>query len=228
MFRIRFAMEFLTKMSRHIITSFPVYHKCKKMILWWRKNNINFLFMLVPLIITIITTSTNRSVGFQSRAVIGHSCCQWWKSRRTLFPLCHKHVCSTERAPCVCWVWQVYPDYHGDRSEKLVDISIGSCRILCACCRRTTHLRSLANVGAWNFSDFCPLCDFFLEADLFYIGKQNWRGKMNSLSFDDPSLDGLDPTLSLHDQSDIDTALLSDIDGKESKHWLVTRLSRLL
>uniref|UniRef100_A0A8C3ANW4 Sterol regulatory element-binding protein 1 n=1 Tax=Cyclopterus lumpus TaxID=8103 RepID=A0A8C3ANW4_CYCLU len=35
---------------------------------------------------------------------------------------------------------------------------------------------------------------------------------MNSLSFDDPSLDNLDPTLSLHDPSDIDTALLSDID----------------
>lgn len=37
---------------------------------------------------------------------------------------------------------------------------------------------------------------------------------MNSLSFDDPSLDNLDPTLSLNDPSDIDTALLSDIDGK--------------
>ncbi|XP_037544866.1 sterol regulatory element-binding protein 1 [Nematolebias whitei] len=35
---------------------------------------------------------------------------------------------------------------------------------------------------------------------------------MNRLSFDDPSLDNLDPTLSLHDPSDIDTALLSDID----------------
>lgn len=35
---------------------------------------------------------------------------------------------------------------------------------------------------------------------------------MNSLSFDDPTLDNLDPTLSLHDPSDIDTALLSDID----------------
>ncbi|XP_061701242.1 sterol regulatory element-binding protein 1 [Syngnathoides biaculeatus] len=35
---------------------------------------------------------------------------------------------------------------------------------------------------------------------------------MNSLSFDDPSLDHLDPTLSLNDPSDIDTALLSDID----------------
>uniref|UniRef100_A0A3Q3WLC7 Sterol regulatory element-binding protein 1 n=1 Tax=Mola mola TaxID=94237 RepID=A0A3Q3WLC7_MOLML len=35
---------------------------------------------------------------------------------------------------------------------------------------------------------------------------------MNSLSFDDPSLDTLDPTLSLNDPSDIDTALLSDID----------------
>ncbi|KAF7661304.1 hypothetical protein LDENG_00264580 [Lucifuga dentata] len=34
---------------------------------------------------------------------------------------------------------------------------------------------------------------------------------MNSLSFDDPSLD-LDPTLSLGDPSDIDTALLNDID----------------
>lgn len=37
---------------------------------------------------------------------------------------------------------------------------------------------------------------------------------MNRLSFDDPSLD-LDPTLSLNDPSEIDTALLSDIDGKE-------------
>nr|AFH35105.1 sterol regulatory element-binding protein 1 [Siganus canaliculatus]ANN45572.1 sterol regulatory element-binding protein 1 [Siganus canaliculatus] len=35
---------------------------------------------------------------------------------------------------------------------------------------------------------------------------------MNSLAFDDPSLDNLDPTLSLNDPSDIDTALLSDID----------------
>ncbi|KAM6914649.1 sterol regulatory element-binding protein 1 isoform 1-T1 [Lycodopsis pacificus] len=35
---------------------------------------------------------------------------------------------------------------------------------------------------------------------------------MNSLSFDDPSLDNLDPTLSLNDPSEIDTALLSDID----------------
>lgn len=51
---------------------------------------------------------------------------------------------------------------------------------------------------------------------------------MNSLSFDDPSLDGLDPTLSLHDQSDIDTALLSDIDGKKTNHLLVANLSRLL
>lgn len=37
---------------------------------------------------------------------------------------------------------------------------------------------------------------------------------MNSLSFDDSSLDNLDPTLPLNDPSDIDTALLSDIDGK--------------
>ncbi|KAM6905112.1 sterol regulatory element-binding protein 1 [Xenentodon cancila] len=35
---------------------------------------------------------------------------------------------------------------------------------------------------------------------------------MNHLSFDDPSLDNLDATLSLNDPSDIDTALLSDID----------------
>ncbi|KAJ8251201.1 hypothetical protein GJAV_G00218430 [Gymnothorax javanicus] len=35
---------------------------------------------------------------------------------------------------------------------------------------------------------------------------------MNSLSFDDPSLDNLDPSLSLNDPSDIDTALLNDID----------------
>ncbi|XP_042248745.1 sterol regulatory element-binding protein 1 [Thunnus maccoyii] len=35
---------------------------------------------------------------------------------------------------------------------------------------------------------------------------------MNNLSFDDASLDNLDPTLSLNDPSDIDTALLSDID----------------
>ncbi|KAK7940310.1 hypothetical protein WMY93_003636 [Mugilogobius chulae] len=38
---------------------------------------------------------------------------------------------------------------------------------------------------------------------------------MNSLSFDDPTLDHLDPTISLnslHDPSEIDTALLSDID----------------
>ncbi|XP_054614901.1 sterol regulatory element-binding protein 1 [Dunckerocampus dactyliophorus] len=35
---------------------------------------------------------------------------------------------------------------------------------------------------------------------------------MNNLSFDDSSLDNLDPTLSLNDPSDIDTALLNDID----------------
>ncbi|KAM6957039.1 sterol regulatory element-binding protein 1 isoform 2-T2 [Aplochiton taeniatus] len=35
---------------------------------------------------------------------------------------------------------------------------------------------------------------------------------MNKLSFDDPSLDNLDPTLLLNDPSDIDTALLNDID----------------
>ncbi|XP_062840910.1 sterol regulatory element-binding protein 1 isoform X1 [Trichomycterus rosablanca] len=35
---------------------------------------------------------------------------------------------------------------------------------------------------------------------------------MNNLSFDDPSLDNLDPSLSLNDPSDIDTALLNDID----------------
>lgn len=39
---------------------------------------------------------------------------------------------------------------------------------------------------------------------------------MNNLSFDDPSLDSLDPSLSLNDSSDIDTALLNDIDGKRS------------
>uniref|UniRef100_A0A8D0CHF6 Sterol regulatory element-binding protein 1 n=1 Tax=Scleropages formosus TaxID=113540 RepID=A0A8D0CHF6_SCLFO len=35
---------------------------------------------------------------------------------------------------------------------------------------------------------------------------------MNNLSFDDPSLDNLDPSISLSDPNDIDTALLSDID----------------
>lgn len=35
---------------------------------------------------------------------------------------------------------------------------------------------------------------------------------MNHLSFDDPSLDSLDPSLSLNDPSEIDTALLNDID----------------
>nr|XP_057904977.1 sterol regulatory element-binding protein 1 [Doryrhamphus excisus] len=35
---------------------------------------------------------------------------------------------------------------------------------------------------------------------------------MNNLSFDDSSLDNLDPTLSLNDPNDIDTALLNDID----------------
>nr|XP_019957339.1 PREDICTED: sterol regulatory element-binding protein 1-like [Paralichthys olivaceus] len=35
---------------------------------------------------------------------------------------------------------------------------------------------------------------------------------MDSRSFDDPSLDNLDPTLTLNDPSEIDTALLSDID----------------
>lgn len=37
-----------------------------------------------------------------------------------------------------------------------------------------------------------------------------------NLSFDDPSLDSLDPSLSLNDPNDIDTALLNDIDGKMS------------
>lgn len=44
---------------------------------------------------------------------------------------------------------------------------------------------------------------------------------MNSLSFEDPSLDNLDPSLTLNDPSDIDTALLNDIDGK---HLLDERL----
>jgi len=35
-----------------------------------------------------------------------------------------------------------------------------------------------------------------------------------NLSFDDPSLETLDSSMSLHDPSDIDSALLSDIDGK--------------
>lgn len=72
------------------------------------------------------------------------------------------------------------------------------------------HLGSdaLANVGDVRSSQF-----FFLSQ--VYIGKPDTRVKMNSLSFDDPSLDNLDPTLTLHDPSDIDTALLSDIDGKD-------------
>lgn len=37
-----------------------------------------------------------------------------------------------------------------------------------------------------------------------------------NLSFDDPSLETLDSSMSLHDPSDIDSALLSDIDGKRS------------
>lgn len=52
---------------------------------------------------------------------------------------------------------------------------------------------------------------------------------MNSLSFDDPSLDNLDPTLSLNDPSDIDTALLSDIDGKKIQRggsWRLNLTSR--
>lgn len=48
---------------------------------------------------------------------------------------------------------------------------------------------------------------------------------MNRLSFDDPSLDNLDATLSLNDPSDIDTALLSDIDGKKLKWCLVIELA---
>ena len=56
---------------------------------------------------------------------------------------------------------------------------------------------------------------YFSSLSEVYGGKPGIRVKMNSLSFDDPSLDNLDPTLSLNDPSDIDTALLSDIDGKE-------------
>lgn len=37
-----------------------------------------------------------------------------------------------------------------------------------------------------------------------------------NLSFDDQSLDTLDSSLTFHDPSDIDTALLNDIDGKRS------------
>lgn len=48
---------------------------------------------------------------------------------------------------------------------------------------------------------------------------------MNNLSFDDPSLDSLDPSLSLNDPSDIDTALLNDIDGKRS---CLSQLSNLV
>ncbi|MBN3318333.1 SRBP1 protein, partial [Atractosteus spatula] len=40
---------------------------------------------------------------------------------------------------------------------------------------------------------------------------------MNGLSFDDPSLDHLDPSLSLHEPSEIDTALLSDIDENRTE-----------
>lgn len=52
------------------------------------------------------------------------------------------------------------------------------------------------------------------SASQVYAEKPGTKVKMNSLSFDDPSLDNLDPTLSLNDPSDIDTALLSDIDGE--------------
>lgn len=48
-----------------------------------------------------------------------------------------------------------------------------------------------------------------------------------NLSFDDPSLDSLDPSLSLNDPSDIDTALLNDIDGKRSCFESVSSPSRL-
>lgn len=51
---------------------------------------------------------------------------------------------------------------------------------------------------------------------------------MNSLSFDDPSLDNLDPTLSLNDPSDIDTALLNDIDGKSLLNSLFFLLKIIL
>lgn len=37
---------------------------------------------------------------------------------------------------------------------------------------------------------------------------------MNSVAFDESSLDHLDPSLSLHESNDIDNALLSDIDGR--------------
>lgn len=55
---------------------------------------------------------------------------------------------------------------------------------------------------------------------------------MNNLSFDDPSLDNLDSSLSLHDPSDIDTALLNDIDGKRhhlfARAWLIDRFFKVL
>lgn len=46
---------------------------------------------------------------------------------------------------------------------------------------------------------------------------------MDSLAFEDPSLDNLDATLSLNDPSDIDTALLNDIDGENMQLTTISK-----
>lgn len=42
---------------------------------------------------------------------------------------------------------------------------------------------------------------------------------MNSLPFEEASLDSLNSSLTLNESSEIDTALLSDIDGKYRGRW---------
>lgn len=66
----------------------------------------------------------------------------------------------------------------------------------------------IANVARYTNID--------LSGNRTFLTNHNETAKMN-LSFDDQSLDNLDPTISLNDPSDIDTALLNDIDGKNDK-----------
>lgn len=75
----------------------------------------------------------------------------------------------------------------------------------------TKEPHTLANVGTQGGFVF-PI-KAIQEGKKLSISKTETRAKMNNLSFDDSTLDSLDPTMSLHDPSEIDTALLSDIDG---------------
>lgn len=102
-------------------------------------------------------------------------------------------------------VWHVSADDHGVRSDYLVDTLIIKLQFTLRVIPVGSDPDALANVGTLKISFWAPQ-----QSPL----QSKTIANMNSLSFDDPSLDNLDPTLPLNDPSDIDTALLSDIDGK--------------